>query len=358
MIWGEQFTAGVLEFRAVKGSTLTLKGEGNQWLQKPTVIPFELTVKVLLGGPLKSNDFVVDLGVNERLLIGGKLENFGETNINGGGIREVGGTFLNHGLLGIPFSDIGHLDVTSFGEVRQKGDVRYGRVSLLPGSRYDIYGAKLLPGGTGLRALDFQAGSKFTASGSGTSRVLKTLDDYVPPIGQGYRIISATEVTGAFAEIEQSEVGRTRRFEVLADDLGVNAVAGELVISSFDDWRAASFTADELANPFLSGATADPDRDGIYNLYEYVTHGLPKKAGPEPFEYRNGKLLLRWANNVSDYRWQLETSVGLESWEPIGAFFSPQGVGPDETVFELVVGGATASSSERYYQLRVLPVEP
>ena len=778
MIWGEQFTAGVLEFRAVKGSTLTLKGEGNQWLQKPTVIPFELTVKVLLGGPLKSNDFVVDLGVNERLLIGGKLENFGETNINGGGIREVGGTFLNHGLLGIPFSDIGHLDVTSFGEVRQKGDVRYGRVSLLPGSRYDIYGAKLLPGGTGLRALDFQAGSKFTAGGSGTSRVeglagrlnhfgsdlevfggaalelkglnskslpqpnrefvyrihkmgslllddyefrlckvvgkgkvsltnaivggtgsvmvlevievdltgmnlqrdflgegllelrlgknianlttpgnqiaridmsklgentkttawfganldvvgpltldgtldivglcslrsdisgkltttgkliisnssrehfpflgrltvprdtqnvmigvdlqfkspdnflnygliivkrnsslvfadgvadsffvdgkltqgfwrvqegascllrdnigqseidvigknvkvtiegagtpgriadlpspthslfvegelelrgatldmdgqtlwnrkkvtgsgatiigevqsirgdvqgviqlsgdiriegnlttdgvismgaspgtgqvtgdltllpgsemivefegteagtefdfmevggtinldgkltLKTLDDYVPPIGQGYRIISATEVTGAFAEIEQSEVGRTRRFEVLADDLGVNAVAGELVISSFDDWRAASFTADELANPFLRGATADPDRDGIYNLYEYVTHGLPKKAGPEPFEYRNGKLLLRWANNVSDYRWQLETSVGLESWEPIGAFFSPQGVGPDETVFELVVGGATASSSERYYQLRVLPVEP
>lgn len=180
----------------------------------------------------------------------------------------------------------------------------------------------------------------------------------MPPIGQGYRIISAAEVTGAFAEIEQSEMGRTRRFEVLADALGVNVVAQELALADFDDWRAAYFTANELANPFLSSATADPDRDGMNNLYEYVTNGLPKKAGPEPFGYRNGKLLLRWANDISDYRWQLETSVGLESWEPIGAFSIPQSEGPDESLFELVVGGAAGSSPERYYQLRILPVEP
>jgi cytoskeletal protein CcmA (bactofilin family) len=89
-----------------------------------------------------------------------------------------------------------------------------------------------------------------------------------------------------------------------------------------------------------------------------LTNGLPKKAGPEPFGYRNGKLLLRWANDISDYRWQLETSVGLESWEPIGAFSIPQSEGPDESLFELVVGGAAGSSPERYYQLRILPVEP
>lgn len=169
--WGEQFKAGVLEFRAINGSILTLKGEGNQWLYKPTVIPFELTVKVRLGGPRRFNGFFVDLAANERLLIGGKLENFYETNIYGGGIREVGGTFLNHGLLRIPRSDLGHLDVTSLGEVRQSADVRYGRISLLPGSRYDMNRAKLLPGGTGLRALDFQAGSKLAVSGPGTSRV-------------------------------------------------------------------------------------------------------------------------------------------------------------------------------------------
>ncbi|WP_165452412.1 carboxypeptidase regulatory-like domain-containing protein [Paenibacillus thalictri] len=39
----------------------------------------------------------------------------------------------------------------------------------------------------------------------------------------------------------------------------------------FDDWRYIYFTAAQLADPAISGPTADPDHDGLTNYTEYVT---------------------------------------------------------------------------------------
>ena len=46
-----------------------------------------------------------------------------------------------------------------------------------------------------------------------------------------------------------------------------------------DTWRARVFTADELANPQVSGPGADFDRDGISNLMEFALNLDPKISG-------------------------------------------------------------------------------
>jgi hypothetical protein len=53
-------------------------------------------------------------------------------------------------------------------------------------------------------------------------------------------------------------------------------------MASFDLWRARYFSAEELADPAVTGAGATPERDGVPNLAKYY-FGLPGNvaAGPE-----------------------------------------------------------------------------
>lgn len=44
---------------------------------------------------------------------------------------------------------------------------------------------------------------------------------------------------------------------------------------SFGDWRTGKFDADQLADNNVSGPLADPDGDGLSNLLEWATNGLP-----------------------------------------------------------------------------------
>jgi len=47
-------------------------------------------------------------------------------------------------------------------------------------------------------------------------------------------------------------------------------------------WQRAVFTAEELADPLVSGPAADPDRDGMNNEHEYVFGTRPKTPEPSP----------------------------------------------------------------------------
>ncbi|MCW1921900.1 fibronectin type III domain-containing protein [Luteolibacter arcticus] len=49
----------------------------------------------------------------------------------------------------------------------------------------------------------------------------------------------------------------------------------------YEAWRAAEFTAPELANLLISGDNADPDHDGTANLLEFALGLLPKTSDPE-----------------------------------------------------------------------------
>lgn len=49
--------------------------------------------------------------------------------------------------------------------------------------------------------------------------------------------------------------------------------------ASFDNWKAGSFTAEEMAHPEISGPYADPTGSGVANLYRYAT-GLTRNEEP------------------------------------------------------------------------------
>ena len=66
-----------------------------------------------------------------------------------------------------------------------------------------------------------------------------------------------------------------------------------------DQWRLQQFTAEELADPDLSSAAADPDHDAIVNLLEYALDLNPKAAetNGSPFATFKERLVLNYRQN-------------------------------------------------------------
>lgn len=183
---------------------------------------------------------------------------------------------------------------------------------------------------------------------------LKLLDEYLPPGGEVFEIVTGNSVTGTFSEIDQSEVGRSRRFAVNTSGTAVEAEVETIFFDSFGGWRGYFFTPEDQANDLVSGPSADPDGDGKDNLMEYATNGLPMTPDPDPLVLRDGVLSLRWANGVNDVIWDLSTSTGLETWETADHSSNLLKLGLDSSVFELEVDPALAASPERYYQIRLI----
>src|SRR6185295_3942194 len=66
-------------------------------------------------------------------------------------------------------------------------------------------------------------------------------------------------------------------------DTNGNTAQGLITInvnSRFDAWQAGKFTAAELINTNVSGASANPDGDAFPNLLEYAMGLDPKAANP------------------------------------------------------------------------------
>lgn len=62
----------------------------------------------------------------------------------------------------------------------------------------------------------------------------------------------------------------------------VQALFIDPVPGSFDQWRTENFTAAALRNTDVSGDLADPDRDGVDNLFEYLRGTDPQAADLRP----------------------------------------------------------------------------
>ena len=65
-------------------------------------------------------------------------------------------------------------------------------------------------------------------------------------------------------------------FGLVIGETGVTASATSLDVTTFGDWQAGVFTAEEQADEKISDLSADPDEDGLSNLLEYALDGNPK----------------------------------------------------------------------------------
>lgn len=92
-----------------------------------------------------------------------------------------------------------------------------------------------------------------------------------------------------------------------------------LAALTFPDWQTAQFTPEQLVDPAISGATADPDGDGAANLHEYAFSGQPLSAETHllpTLEHVSGTLALtyRERHDVTDVDIRLQGSDTLQSW--------------------------------------------
>ncbi len=106
-------------------------------------------------------------------------------------------------------------------------------------------------------------------------------------------------------------------------------VITDAVDSPFSAWQLTQFSAAELANPAWSGASADPDQDGLNNLLEYYTGFLPETRDSAGAIVPGTVLLGADAYPVLTYRrapgtglgGSPETSVDLATWNSDPALF-------------------------------------
>jgi hypothetical protein len=132
---------------------------------------------------------------------------------------------------------------------------------------------------------------------------------------------------------------------------------------TFYDWRSANFTSAQLGNAATSGATADPDRDGMANLHEYAFFGQPLIADTNlapALSQAAGHLVLtyRERHDLSDVSIRLQGSDTLLNWITYNSVTEAERepfAGYDDVT---LIDPEPFSSNRRFLRLRVelLPV--
>jgi hypothetical protein len=159
--------------------------------------------------------------------------------------------------------------------------------------------------------------------------IMYPLDGYEPAGGEQFEFVQASTITGNFAEIDQSRLGRKVRFDFSVGETGLMATAMPLTITSYAEWRSAFFTQSDAENDLISGPDEDPDSDGWSNRMEYLLDGNPNvpEGSPVTFALQRTEVagqyaveaVFDWINSVTDAIWFFETSSDLENWTEVGA---------------------------------------
>jgi hypothetical protein len=104
------------------------------------------------------------------------------------------------------------------------------------------------------------------------------------------------------------------------------------VADPFEEWRSSQFNSAQLANPQISGATADPDADAIANQDEYVfgTSPLTRELSPLTFSTNGGNVSLGftarqatgpgYGGKTRHYSLEARSDLGPGTWTPVAGF--------------------------------------
>lgn len=116
-----------------------------------------------------------------------------------------------------------------------------------------------------------------TVPGDSSQRWLLTYTlSLTPPAGAtfGARLNAASSVEARFVISAGAPVPAKGIYPVQSAEYTVNAQTAQ----TFTSWKATKFNAGQLANPAVSGITADPDGDGVTVLLEYAFNLEPLLA--------------------------------------------------------------------------------
>jgi hypothetical protein len=139
------------------------------------------------------------------------------------------------------------------------------------------------------------------------------------PAGKSSLALQVTPIADSLAQ-----GNRSLSVAVAADFALVRDPAQSAVITiqdkPFDAWRFSHFSPTELANPAISGETADPDGDDLDNLIEYALGLPPESADPSPAAAAeiNGYLAITFNKSpiATDITWNAQVCGDFSNWQP------------------------------------------
>jgi hypothetical protein len=136
--------------------------------------------------------------------------------------------------------------------------------------------------------------------------------------GQRVRELTVTDSGGA-ARIAFDSANGSLWYEVL-----LAPPAG------FDRWRFSQFTADELANPAVSGESATPAGDGLANLLKYA-FGLPAKIPALRDGIRGQRVALNGYEHLALEYTRVKTATDLQFTAEVSDDLTQWASGPELT---------------------------
>jgi hypothetical protein len=144
----------------------------------------------------------------------------------------------------------------------------------------------------------------------------------------------------------------------------------------WDAWRLEHFTAQEIADPAVSGEHADPDQDRLPNLLEFAFHFDPRSPNESPgfsgaWENTGGvaggqpAFVVRFPQRIapSDLLYEVQVTTDFINWlssPNVSRELLPRQPNPDgvtATTRVQIIGPAPSSPGQRLVRLRVRLLE-
>ena len=139
-----------------------------------------------------------------------------------------------------------------------------------------------------------------------------------------YRILAAASVEGQFDELLVDASLSSYQFSLEYGEDYVDVVTDSVPPGEMPDWKEDAFTPAEEADENISGLLADPDNDGVPNIWEYARGSDPKAYEevsdgnaeiPEGGNAQDLRISFLQRRDMADVEIVIQTSADLINWD-------------------------------------------